>query len=88
MAQRPSIEPGLPGWRDDNGLIKRTRYEWGLTQRQMAEHIGMDPAQYSRFENHKTGTPLANFARVVKLLGLTPTEVYEVVMEFAPGVDA
>lgn len=56
--------------------IKEVRKSKGLTQEQVAEIIGMEPASLSNIENGRYYPTSDNLEKIINVLGVKPSELY------------
>lgn len=57
--------------------LKRVREAKGLSQKELANLIGMAQAQYSRIESGKTDPSFSVVMKIAKALGLTLSEIFQ-----------
>lgn len=57
--------------------IKELRKNKKLTQEQVAEFIGIEPASISNIENGKYYPTAENLEKIIKILGTTPKELFD-----------
>lgn len=60
-------------------LIKQKRNSIGLTQKEVAEIIGMKEQSYRTFENGLKGISIECFARLIVVLELQKAELSEII---------
>ena len=56
--------------------IKEIRKNKNFTQEKMAELIGIEPASLSNIENGKYYPTAENLEKIIKILDVTPSELY------------
>lgn len=57
--------------------MKEARKEVGMTQQEIAEKIGIDQRQYSRYEQGKTEMPVRYLIAFLRATGADPKEILE-----------
>lgn len=57
--------------------LKKLRKDQRLTQRQVADAVGLKPGSYCDIENGKKGTKPATAQKIAAVLGFEWTEFYE-----------
>ena len=55
--------------------IRTARRAKGLSQRELAEKVGLTRGQYSHYETGKNSMSLETWAKIAKVLDLEPDEV-------------
>lgn len=68
------------------GLILRWRKAAGLTQRELAEKIGMSPANVSGWEKGTSGMKLSTLSEIMDALGKNASDLSDGLVE-SPGLD-
>lgn len=79
LARVGGIEPSEWGWCDDQGghdmplgeRIKELRKEHGWSQGELAEHVGGDARQISRYENGKITPSVDALVRIAEVLNIS-----------------
>lgn len=56
--------------------LKAARVNAGLTQKQVAEHIGVNKGTVCSWETGKTDPSIATFAKLCDLYGVQPNDVF------------
>ena len=57
--------------------IRDLRKAKGITQEQMAEYLGIGPANISYIENGKFAPSMENFEKIARILKVEPFELYK-----------
>jgi len=57
--------------------IKKAREAKGLSQKEVALSLKMDPAQYSRIENGKTDPSFSSIEKIAKALGVDLSDLFK-----------
>jgi len=57
--------------------IKKVREAKGLSQKEVALSLKMDPAQYSRIENGKTDPSFSSIEKIAKALGVELSDLFK-----------
>jgi transcriptional regulator with XRE-family HTH domain len=57
--------------------IKKVRETKGLSQKEVALSLKMDPAQYSRIENGKTDPSFSSIEKIAKALGVELSDLFK-----------
>lgn len=60
-----------------SSALKKVREAKGLSQKELANLIGMAQAQYSRIESGKTDPSFSVVVKIAKALGLTISELFQ-----------
>lgn len=55
--------------------IRAARKRVGMTQRVLAEHLGVDKSAVAQWENEITGIKTANLIETARILGIRPSEL-------------
>ena len=58
--------------------IKEIRKSKHMTQEQVAENIGIEPASLSNIENGKYYPTAENLDKILKILAITPSELFKI----------
>jgi len=61
---------------DIGSKLKKVREAKGLSQKQVALSIDMDPSQYSKIEKGKTDPSISTIDKITKALGVTLAEFF------------
>jgi transcriptional regulator with XRE-family HTH domain len=57
--------------------IKKVRETKGLSQKEVALSLKMDPAQYSRIENGKTDPSFSSIEKIAKAIGVELSDLFK-----------
>ena len=59
-----------------NEKLQQLRKEKGLTQKQLADNLGVDPSAVSLWESGKTAPTVANLMKIAVILNCNPGDLF------------